>query len=43
VVGQDYEIIQNTTAFAFFDVVAERYGAKYEFVGVIKEGRKIFL
>ena len=43
VVGQDYEIIQNTTAFAFFDVVAERYGARYEFAGIIKEGRKIFL
>jgi len=43
VVGQDYEIIQNTTAFAFFDVVAERYGARYEYAGIIKEGRKIFL
>ena len=43
VVGQDYEIIQNTTAFAFFDVIAERYGARYEYAGIIKEGRKIFL
>ena len=43
VVGKDYEIIQNTSAFAFFDVVAERHGARYEYAGVIKEGRKIFL
>ena len=43
VVGADYEIIQNTTAFAFFDVIAERYGARYEYAGVIKNGRKIFL
>ena len=43
IVGEDYEIIQNTTAFAFFDVIAEKYGARYEYAGVIKEGRKIFL
>jgi phage/plasmid-like protein (TIGR03299 family) len=43
VVGKDYEIIQNTSAFAFFDVIAERHDASYEFAGVIKEGRKIFL
>jgi phage/plasmid-like protein (TIGR03299 family) len=43
VVGKDYEIIQNTSAFAFFDVIAERHGASYEFAGVIKEGRKLFL
>lgn len=43
VVGKDYAIIQNTSAFAFFDVIAERHGASYEFAGVIKEGRKLFL
>ena len=43
IVGQDYEIIQNTTAFSFFDVVALRYGARYEYAGIIKDGRKIFL
>jgi phage/plasmid-like protein (TIGR03299 family) len=43
VVGQDYEIVQNTTAFAFFDVIAERYGASYEFAGIIRNGRKLFL
>jgi phage/plasmid-like protein (TIGR03299 family) len=43
VVGQDYEIIQNTTAFAFFDVIAERYGARYEYAGIIRDGRKLFL
>lgn len=43
VVGRDYTPIQNTTAFAFFDVIAEKYGASYEYAGIIKEGRKIFL
>lgn len=43
VVGKDYKPIQNTTAFAFFDVIAEKYGAKYEYSGVIKDGKKLFL
>jgi phage/plasmid-like protein (TIGR03299 family) len=43
VVGKDYEIIQNSSAFAFFDVIADRYGASYETAGIIKNGRKIFL
>ena len=43
VVGRDYMPIQNTTAFAFFDVIAEKYGASYEYAGIIKEGKKIFL
>jgi phage/plasmid-like protein (TIGR03299 family) len=43
VVGKHYEPIQNTTAFAFFDVVVEQYGASYEYAGIIKGGSKIFL
>jgi phage/plasmid-like protein (TIGR03299 family) len=43
VVGKDYVPIQNTTAFAFFDVIAEKFHAKYEFAGIIKGGKKIFL
>lgn len=43
VVGTNYVPIQNVTAFAFFDVIAEKYGAKYEFAGIIKNGKRIFL
>ena len=43
VVGTGYTPVQNTTAFAFFDVITEKYGATYEYAGVIKDGRKIFL
>ncbi len=43
VVGQSYQPIQNHTAFAFFDTIAERYGATYESAGVVKGGKKIFL
>ncbi len=43
IVGRNYEPVQNTTAFAFFDVIAEKYGATYEYAGIIKEGRKVFL
>ena len=43
VVGSDYSIIQNTTAFAFFDIIAQKYGATYEYAGIIKEGKRIFI
>ena len=43
VVGSSYEIIQNTSAFAFFDIIADRHQARYEYAGVIKDGQKIFL
>jgi phage/plasmid-like protein (TIGR03299 family) len=43
VVGSDYAPIQNVTAFAFFDVICEKHNANYEYAGIIKEGKKIFL
>lgn len=43
VVGKGYQPIQNHTAFAFFDAIADRYGASYEYAGMVKGGRKIFL
>ncbi len=43
IVGTGYTPVQNPTAFAFFDVITEKYGATYEYAGIIKDGRKIFL
>ena len=43
IVGSGYVPIQNTTAFAFFDTVSEKYGATYSYAGEIKEGKQIFL
>jgi phage/plasmid-like protein (TIGR03299 family) len=43
IVGRNYEPVQNTIAFAFFDVIAEKYGATYEYAGIIKDGRRVFL
>jgi phage/plasmid-like protein (TIGR03299 family) len=43
VVGEGYVPVQNTTAFAFADVIASRYGATYEFAGIVKNGRRVFL
>lgn len=43
IVGKSYKAIQNTDAFAFFDTISEKYGARYETAGIIKGGRKIFL
>jgi phage/plasmid-like protein (TIGR03299 family) len=43
IVGSKYEPVQNTVAFAFFDVLAEKYGCSYEYAGIIKDGKKVFL
>jgi hypothetical protein len=43
VVGKDYYPIPNSMAFSFFDVICDRYNCTYQYAGVIKEGRKIFL
>ncbi len=43
VVGRSYVPIQNSTAFAIADTIAEEYGAVFEYAGIIKEGRRVFL
>ncbi|GGC33542.1 hypothetical protein GCM10011386_27080 [Parapedobacter defluvii] len=44
VVGKDYEIVQNTEAFNFFDsLVGGKGGIKYETAGALGRGEKIFI
>jgi len=43
VMSEDYEIIENTEAFAFFDSVVGTGGAYYETAGSLQGGKKIFL
>ena len=43
IVGKGYEPVQNSTALSFFDVVTAKYGASYEYGGMTKGGRKVFL
>jgi phage/plasmid-like protein (TIGR03299 family) len=43
VMSDDYEIVQNTEAFAFFDSVVGTGGAYYETAGSIQGGKKVFL
>ncbi len=42
-VGSRYQVIQNQQAFDFVDALAGTFDAKYEAVGAINEGRKVFL
>lgn len=43
VVGNDYEVIQNTSAFSFFDtIVGGQEGILYETAGALGKGEKIF-
>ena len=43
IVGAKYEPVQNLSAFAFIDVLAEKYGAEYVYGGEVKGGRKTFI
>lgn len=44
VVGKDYEIVQNTEAFQFFDsLVGGKGGIRYETAGALGRGEKIFI
>lgn len=44
VVGKDYEVVQNTDAFAFFDaLVGGGNGIKYETAGALGNGERIFI
>ncbi len=41
--GKDYEVVQNTDAFSFFDAIAEGDGIQYETAGALGKGEKIFI
>lgn len=43
IVGKDYEIVQNTDAFAFFDSIVGGEGIQYETAGALGNGEKIFI
>jgi phage/plasmid-like protein (TIGR03299 family) len=44
IVGSKYEVVQNETAFTFFDsLVADDSGIKYETAGALGNGEKIFI
>ena len=41
--GADYEVVQNTDAFAFFDAIIGGDGIQYETAGALGNGSKIFI
>ena len=43
VVGKDYEVVQNTDAFAFFDAIVGGDGIQYETAGALGNGERIFI
>nr|WP_121269875.1 DUF932 domain-containing protein [Pedobacter schmidteae] len=43
VVGKDYKVVQNATAFNFFDSCVESGRVKYETAGALGKGEKIFI
>ncbi|MEP7319015.1 MAG: DUF932 domain-containing protein, partial [Panacibacter sp.] len=43
VVGKDYEVLQNTDAFSFFDAIVGGDGIQYETAGALGKGERIFI
>jgi len=43
VVGKDYEVVQNTEAFNFFDAIVDGEGIFYETAGALGNGERIFI
>lgn len=43
IVGTKYEVVQNKTAFSFFDSILETGGIKYETAGALGNGERIFI
>jgi phage/plasmid-like protein (TIGR03299 family) len=41
--GDDYEVIQNTEAFNFFDAIVKGEGIQYETAGALGRGERIFI
>ena len=41
--GKDYEVVQNTDAFSFFDAIVQGEGIQYETAGALGKGERIFI
>ncbi len=41
--GRDYEVVQNTDAFAFFDDIVSGDGISFETAGALVKGERFFI